>query len=726
MDPAGSNDNSLIKAAPVWSIVVIAILGFLIIIFALFFLRRFRKRYHIHVNSQMEKSASIKSVETLVTGQQPKGSAIKTKDIEAIQDSAPVQDAPEPLQEIKISLPMPPPTTSFFAAKTELDNDTSEFYNIYSSSSKEAGKNRKSTEFPSNNGFISIDLDSFSNAAANIQKKACTMKKSLRQSIRKPTKDSKTIFTEESFSKGHSKEEIEDCEPMKPVLPQLLQSTEPLPELKMSLSSTTHSTPQDDIILDSEESFLAAQRIIRSASRKSRARSMIIDHDQLPSVPSKHEQLKFSTVRSSRVYTSNEHMTISSGSVKRLFRQSVLVPEEYSFTNDQGPLPATGSKEKGQLNTIDISKWSEKSVFPEKGVLTPTVESSSAGYSEAPQYRASLNNSIFSIYDTLSKRSAAVFTKEENTNKSISRHNSTKKETLGKSALKSFTASATQGMNKSLRGLFDHSSSLTSINKVLPSDSQKMELDVGKGIQETVNISRQSSRRTYVSQRSLTNNSIHSSTSERQRKLSPESSQKVEADSAIVRQSMSFMENEEIEKEVDALRQALQTTWESYEKSEPSVSEDLDGAGSMQPLGTNKLSSPRQSLLTKSLISQQAKKTTEFARSSALSDEVLPAPEPVASFSSSTIRTVVPENESPQKWMDPRYSKANTMGSNKILAANSHEELPSVSDDLKSRRSSEKCSEILLKQLKLPYKSGKSKGLNCELLTLLSQKSLTP
>ncbi|KAG1472772.1 hypothetical protein G6F56_001334 [Rhizopus delemar] len=724
--PTKNDDASFLTVTPIWSIVVIVVLGVMVIIFAVVFIRRFRKRYHVHVNN-VEKKPSIESLATLVTRQQQKNQqahtlkpTIKTleADPEKLRNSfitttasatqpqqSPVQEeeeeeeeAIEPLQEIKISLPLPPPSTSFFSDKMELDGHSSDLYDMYSSSKKD--KNRQSTH---NNGFISIDLDSFSNAAANIHRKASTMKKSLYQSMRKPNGGVKPTLAQQIFAQEPKQEAGENSHQVA----FKLNSEEDLPNLekvndestvkpKSSLSSPVKTTRDNSS--DNEEPALAAKRIIRSASRKARARSMILNPDQLPQLTPKQESQKYATVRSSRVQMGGEQVTISSGSVRRLVRQSILVPEE-SFppmSSEEIALPATltRGKQQSNANAMDISKWwegdkkEEAKKTPE--TATQALSSSGSSYSVAPQYRASLNNSVFSIHGTLSKKSGSALFQDEELPKSVSRHNSTKKGTMGKNALKTLTTNATNGMNKSLRGLFEQSSSLTNINKVVPSDSQKMELDFEEENQSLASISRQNSRKTtYLSQRNLEHTSKYSISSEGKKKESIESSQKVEADAVIMRQSLSFtaqggsQDTLFEDKEVNSIRKALQSTWNESSIMKENESDldytfdfDSTGAGSMQPLGANKPSSSRQSLLTKSLITQQAKRTTELMRSSVpLQEEAMvsSAPEPVASFSSSTIRTVVPDREH-----DSKNRLSGTMnGSNKILATSFGDE-PSI------------------------------------------------
>lgn len=78
--------------------------------------------------------------------------------------------------DIKISLPLPPPSTSFFSDKMELDS--SEANELYTSYMNVAAQQE----------YVSIDLDEkpfLSNAAANISQKAATLRSTLKQSMRR-------------------------------------------------------------------------------------------------------------------------------------------------------------------------------------------------------------------------------------------------------------------------------------------------------------------------------------------------------------------------------------------------------------------------------------------------------------------------------------------------------------------------------------------------------------
>lgn len=91
-------------------------------------------------------------------------------------NGTPLPPSSSDVVDIKISLPLPPPNTSFFSDKMELDS--SEANELYTSYMNVAAQQE----------YVSIDLDDkpfLSNAAANIQQKAATLRSTLKQSMRR-------------------------------------------------------------------------------------------------------------------------------------------------------------------------------------------------------------------------------------------------------------------------------------------------------------------------------------------------------------------------------------------------------------------------------------------------------------------------------------------------------------------------------------------------------------
>ncbi|RCH97185.1 hypothetical protein CU097_013013 [Rhizopus azygosporus] len=699
MDPQGQFNGAIVSAAPVWTVVVISILAIMLIVFITIFVRRFIRRSRMS-NRNFNKKPSVESLETLVTAHQQKQQSkqlakIDTHDTEKpTRSSSPMQPTnsatlarpepqeeeledgpPEPLQEIKISLPLPPPSTSFFADKMELDGSNCDLYDLYVHG-KTDGMKRQSMH----SVFISIDLDSISNAASNIQRKASTIRRSLYQSIRKPTSASgiKAVPAQKMFTDGtkeYSRQSI-------------VAVNNERTQIGMPKAS---KIPQIEDVQQDEEPTAAAKRVIRSASKKAKSRSMVI-HPDLPDdvvTPPKQETSKYATVRSIRSPDANEHVTISSGSVRRFMRQNSLFQGE-DLPPESDPLPGTLSKNdrKPVANALDISKWWEggesSNGVPE--IRTNGMKNSESSLSVS-QYRASLNDSVFALNGTISKGTGALFVPEPDKSKSdgaVSRNNSAKRGTLGRNTLKTLTANATQGVNKSIRGLFDQSSSLTNINKVSPSDSQKMEIDVEHGLsqQPIAPVESQNSRRKSYSHR-LVPESPSKSRLTNTRHSIDESSQKVEADDIILKQSRSFSSKQGVE----PAAQGVSYHKETIHSTQVSNTDHETDVAYIQQLGANKFISPRQTLLTKSLLAQQAKRSSSTSRPQ---DEPLQAPDPVVSFSSSTVRTVIPDDE-----MDHIQIRQNPMnqqqrlsigmnGSNKVLASSFGDESSFLADRFSS------------------------------------------
>ncbi|KAL9557131.1 hypothetical protein MBANPS3_001549 [Mucor bainieri] len=87
--------------------------------------------------------------------------------------------------DIKINLPLPPPSASFFADKMELDStEANDIYNAYMAQQQE---------------YVSIDLDDakpfLSSAAATLQQKTATIRSTLRQSMRRKSTSNKSGST---------------------------------------------------------------------------------------------------------------------------------------------------------------------------------------------------------------------------------------------------------------------------------------------------------------------------------------------------------------------------------------------------------------------------------------------------------------------------------------------------------------------------------------------------
>ncbi|GAN04572.1 hypothetical protein MAM1_0067d04033 [Mucor ambiguus] len=821
---------------PIWAIVIIVAVVIALIAMAVFCMKKRRSRSlsvdTIHRKEDEKKSMSTSSFQTLVTQKQKtlnpksetssssitaslpqsllpavpspaqastatakKATATTTTSAAATPQSnektdKPASDhhesdytPPEPPQEIKISLPLPPPSTSFFSDKMELDgDDAQDFYAMY--------LNSKSKQ---DNSFISIDLD-MPSFYSNVQQKAATIKSTLRQSLRVKQKSNRNsvlqLFSDEQHSSSKkSGEDTTVIVPLKQDYPKVvidmdpptLTST-PLPppavaapvqSERQDINIITQSTTNPSFKSDADESPItpnpnlqepvrAAKRVIRTASRKTKTRSMVVTDTTNPTEDndengngkrSKHGSIRYASIRGPK--SNGEHMTITSGSMRRLVRESIL------FDDDALPLPSSAAiasssssnaaasssiaataPSAAKKSVVDIAGWwdtpkTSANTNSKPAVVAATTEHVNENHlplnitsgldstsSNTPnQYRASLSASIFA--GTLSKASgssASLFSdlKEETANQSnggVSRHGSFRRGTLGRNTLRSITATATNGVNRSLKGLFDYSSSTSLSNKVVPDDSQKMELDsepVMSTAESTaednvppppLNVTRQKSVRAPASSSSSnrpTPPASYLKTSESSTKYAladdedaddkDESSQKTALDDMAHPESPTLPKGHydlpsgsnkietaplSIEKsaqsnfaqdstpnspmssftthkgEVDTIRRMLQDTWITNMKESASNYSMLSEADSVATTSTQSTVSsklaPRQqqSLLSKSLLTQQVAKRASLARHNG-EEEFVPqqGPEPSASFSSSTVRTMVPANES--------------------------------------------------------------------------------
>lgn len=804
-------DSPTSMAVPIWAIVIIAILVIAIIVILLFFLRRRSTRsysvetihrsedypikdYPIKDNSikEMKQSESLGSFQTLVTQQQKQRSMkfdeslitttplpapplpnikqqqlegttspLNTNNNEKTDKPASIFDEsdysystpPEPSsQEIKISLPLPPPSSSFFSDKMELNGDHGQdLFNMYLNSKPTTEKGE----------FISIDLDTgpsfYSSATANIQQKAATMKNSLYQSLRKQKGNNGRTSAQHMFSEsqqkapknsgdsyGYQPESSEKTQYIHNSSTITTDSNKTVIDMrefnnttKQPLKNlTTNISPNDTVAIDDEspitpnpnlqEPVRAAKRVIRSASRKTKTRSMVVNEkDLLPiedeesidyqglggtvkdSKKSKRDSVRFASFRGPR--NSGEHMTITSGSMRRLVRESILFDEDSipSMPSSSAAMASTRNtnSRKSNISAVDIASWWESNSNTPKNSNSATITtnedsdnslplfqniSAGSNSSGAPhQYRASLTTSIFG---TLSKSSAAVLNEANHeAGGNATRHNSFRRGTLSRNTLRNITAGATN-VNRSIKGLFDNSSS-----KVVPDDSQKMELDSEPeekpSSQERYSSIRQKSvRNTTQSRPSIPTTYLPNSESSTKYALSDEDyfpdqqlstvDQKLEAQKNPKEEPKKDVSPTPINSEVDTIRRMLQDTWKNNMKESGSmfsISSETESVAtnstqqsgltqqSASTVGPNKHGSrhQNQSLLTKSLLTQQVVRKASLLARTRQSDDFSPqqGPEPTASFSSSTARTMVPEAKT-----EPMSIRQNAInhGSNKI------------------------------------------------------------
>ena len=761
---------------PIWAVVIIVIVLIVLISITFFLLKRRRNRSlsvdTIHKEEPAESVQHRGSVQTIVAQQNHSKQRETTEEkipplpphinnnsndnsFENI-DKSDYSDysPPDPPQEIKISLPLPPPSTSFFSDKMELGTNDQDFYDMYLNTKKKTNNNNK--------GFVSIDLDStnnfYANAASNIQQKAATIRSSFIQSLRLTQKANNRASVQQMFPAAPSTKDnilatperksteiinknwstittdsnktVIDMREVRPELNTILSKQQQSFDKIDTTHHTTDATDEDlpitpNTISDLHEPVRAAKEVIRSASKKTKTRSAIITNNEEEIIDEekkpKHEPIRYASIRGPR--NSGEHMTITTGSMRRLVRESVLF-DDNSFPSMPVASVSKQSKKNG-MSVVDIAGWWEDTPKNQNVATTATMGASNSNISlplfqnvtagsnssSTPnQYRASLSSSIFG---TLSKSNGALFNeanKEEPTG--VSRHSSFRRGTLNRNTLRNMTANATSNVNKSLKGLFDHSQ--TSINKIVPDDSQKTELDsepIQIAIEEKTTIDPQQEeqqKQQYHSMRKkslrssnktrpgLPNHNIPSSESSTKYALSDDAS--IPDEDQIVKNMSADTEPEHLTEtmtppannagEVDVIRRMLQDTWINNMKesgSYYSISSDADSVNTTSTQqsastqqsgpttnGSNKLN-PRQqnqALLSKSLLTQQvAKRASLLARVNTNNDDTSfvsqQGPEPSASFSSSTVRTMVPEGNIEPISIRQNAIKSNN-GSNKI------------------------------------------------------------
>jgi hypothetical protein len=773
---------------PVWAIALIVVLLIVIlIVMAIFFMRKRRTRSLSidtirKLDSEVEVANEKKPAATLDHSQEsssltnaslpqvplpaqqvtPQQQNEKTdRPTSVIDESDSIREPPKPSQEIPLALS--PPSASFFSDKMELDDDHSQdFYNMmYSNSSK----GHQGSE------FISIDLNTPSIYSKIINNSSLKMSAKL-----KKIEEQTPVHPSNQFTALEKQQNIPGLTMAITGLDQLHQSTstkQPFCHIDVTPQKSDNNclsaededespiTPNSHL----QEPVRAAKRVIRSASKKTKRRSMVapeptIEEDaendetkrsKFGSIRSKYGSVRYASVRGPK-NGNGEHMTITSGSMRRLVRESIL------FDDDILPsIPVASSaamvstsngprKSNADISAVDIAGWwdnskhlktidnSSKADSQSNEAAVSKADSASSSLNAPNQYRASLNTSVFAFNSTISKASgpsASLFpdnTKEDSNSGGVSRHNSFRRGTLGRNTLRSITANASHGVNRSLKGLFDYSSSNSLSNKVKPDDSQKMELssetimDMAEGkmaIADQQNFStiRQKSIRASTSNStrpSLPNAYLPTSESSTKYALSDEDeaimlSDKLSKKTAIEgvsqplpklpisddRKAYTQMKHPSsitprhvsespapltpVSGDVDNIRRMLQDTWISNSTSTYSMSSETDNittASTTQPIKLNSRQQ-NQSLLTKSLLAQQvAKRGSLLAQhpdnnqqgGGGFSPQQLP--EPSASFSSSTARTMISSNETSQT--EPITMRQNAItqhGSNKVQSS---------------------------------------------------------
>ncbi|KAI9033911.1 hypothetical protein CLU79DRAFT_726216 [Phycomyces nitens] len=301
-------------------------------------------------------------------------------------------------QDSKPTSPLAPPQNSLFSDKMELNsNEAMELYSTGVLASQEAAEAKQAR------GFVSIDFE-------KMQQKATTMKNTLHQSLRRQRSLKLSVPVNQMFHSGD--------EPPSPLLSSSLHSQSLLqPRSKETLqkspidtdftveslailSPTRHSTkmslktqcepsitgdewaspvsirshtlppvPGHEEESDMADSPLkevtavnAARRVIRSASRKTKTRSVLISDEavtmmfgqpeepparktpRMPPIPKADESNYFASVRS-RDPRTLENITITSGSVRRLVRDSIVTEGRATVSAGVRSGPGPGARE---------------------------------------------------------------------------------------------------------------------------------------------------------------------------------------------------------------------------------------------------------------------------------------------------------------------------------------------------------------------------------------------
>ncbi|KAI9312629.1 hypothetical protein BX666DRAFT_804754 [Dichotomocladium elegans] len=250
----------------------------------------------------------------------------------------------------RINLPLPPPSTSLFSDKMELSSDEAmELFDKY----------------------VNVELDKSATVSggftANIQQKAATLRSTMRQSLRRqkstnkpaiPLQDlfdssvsgSETNSTTEStpsLVEKHSMPSIRTINTDRPVTPGLTTPSMPnTPVLRPFPQTPIPVSHEDDMPEEAVEgaeppstsppltadgaAMNAARRVIRTASRKSKTRSMLVSEDDVL------------TMFNLETSTAAAAVTGKNSTVRRLVRDSI-VNEKSATVRTRGPSRATGT-----------------------------------------------------------------------------------------------------------------------------------------------------------------------------------------------------------------------------------------------------------------------------------------------------------------------------------------------------------------------------------------------
>ncbi|KAI7872334.1 hypothetical protein BDF14DRAFT_1877550 [Spinellus fusiger] len=406
------------------------------------------------------------------------------------------------LHETKLTLPLLPPSTSLFSDKMELNSDEAlELYSNCMIASQEVAESKQER------GFVSIEFE-------RIQQKAATIKNTLHQSIRRQKSLKLSTDVHHLFSSSEDplsppinaslypqriiETKSRDVLPKSPIEgASAVESLAVRSQIKPFNTFSIRSTPPEDWVsspvsiksqhMPSEEkkdqdgcdladtplkevtAVHAARRVIRSASRKMKTRSVLINEDavtimfsqpleelkkegttsRIPPIPKTEESNYYASVRS-RDPTTLENITITSGSVRRLVRDSIVTEGRATVSAGVCRSPNPGARE--------IANWWHKEA--EEAQTHREEEEKEPSMSVAGLSRLAPPVGTYSAASkTLAVRDMHILS---NKGEGVTRSGSKRASTLGRSSQK--PPASLNGV-KSLKNLFESPSKTVSHQK---------------------------------------------------------------------------------------------------------------------------------------------------------------------------------------------------------------------------------------------------------------------
>jgi hypothetical protein len=670
------------------------------------------------------------------------------------------EDIPLQSPEAKTVLPLPHPTSSFFADKMELDSD--EAHDLYASYMSVSQHQIKGT-----GEFMSLDdtKNFYSSAAANIQQKAATIRNTLRQSMRRKSNTNKPAPLSQFFDKANNSDRPDNngthmsrqssCTSSRypnsslqtpnttPSLISLLPPSprpdspySPIPDHTRSrnkslVSVATSSTTKDEddthstkIMIDSippesyfslpvspstpsplgvkqhplpavatvaemsapsekiaerepsisnveeeeqeeeeeedekdhpepnEEAATAARRIIRSASKKSRTRSTVAPEESAQAMfslianntttPPLHDVSKYATVRNKAPIPSEKKNGITAGSVRYL-------------------------KQENRPSTLDIRNWTAEApshsvkTSPRRTVLSSTISGSATvsgrkrlpPLDTMPDFSSQQQQQQQTNYYQGEARSATIsrsFRLPSPENTSYKTENEQEEEEQDASAHENRTS-------------YLSTSTMQSAIKIQDDGYQ-----YNSNSNQNRTISTQFSNNSLVDEGSIG----FSSKRDSQSSAIPCSSPSESKDNTL----------NKVGNNMDAIRKMLQSSWsnnnlkESESNSSISSSSDIGNRASYMgsagsstyrpvasPLGSVNPRLQNQHLVSLSLKANQANRRPAMPIDFMNHDDVPQGPEPTVSFSSSTVRTMIPADEAEESRPNQKSMIGNILGS---------------------------------------------------------------